>query len=74
VAHRAVLEASGALAERRSGQQLHWMWSLVEDRLMLGLRSHAGVRELLPELEARVRDGSLPPTLAALRILDRFTG
>jgi LAO/AO transport system kinase len=72
VAHHAQLAGSGALAARRSEQQLRWMWSLVEDRLMSDLRADPGVRALLPELEAAVRSGEVPPTLAALRLFDRF--
>lgn len=74
VRHRDVLEADGALAERRREQQLRWMWSMVEDRLMTGLRAHDGVRALLPELESAVRDGRMPPTQAALRILAEHAG
>jgi len=70
VQHRDILQAAGALAQRRNDQQLRWMWAMVEDRLMTDLRTHDGVRALLPELEAQVRDGRVPPTQAALRILD----
>ena len=70
IEHRGILETAGALASRRRDQQLRWMWAMVEDRLMTDLRTHAGVQALLPELEADVRDGRVPPTLAALRILD----
>ncbi len=68
--HRETLTQAGALAERRREQQLRWMWSLVEERLMLDLRGDEGVRDLLPALEADVREGRVPPTLAALRLLE----
>ena len=70
--HRRKLSASGELAEKRSNQQVDWMWSTVDDRLLTALRGHSAVRSLLPGLEVDVRDGRLPPTLAADRILDAF--
>jgi len=70
--HRRKLSASGELAEKRSNQQVDWMWSTVDDRLLTALRGHSAVRSLLPGLEADVRDGRLTPTLAADRILDAF--
>jgi len=70
--HRAALEASGELKDLRQRQQLRWMWSMVEDRLMVALRGHPGVRALLPELEGQVRLGTLTPTTAARRILDLY--
>ena len=70
--HRRKLSASGELAEKRSNQQVEWMWSTVDDRLLTALRGHSAVRSLLPALEADVRDGRLTPTLAADRILDAF--
>ena len=67
--HRETLEADGTRVRRRREQQLRWMWSMVEDRLMDDLRTHPAVRALLPDLEAAVREGRMPPTQAALHIL-----
>lgn len=68
--HRDTLDAAGVLEARRRDQQLRWMWSLVGDRLMEDLRTAPGVTALLPTLEADVREGRVPPTLAALRLLE----
>jgi len=68
--HRAVLERSGDLQARRREQQLRWMWSLVEESLLQALRDDPAVAARLPELEAAVRDGRLPPTRAARELLD----
>ncbi len=68
--HREVMTANGELESRRRDQQLRWMWSLVEDRLLLALREDPVVAELLPGLEADVRDGRVPATEAALRLLE----
>jgi LAO/AO transport system kinase len=70
--HRALLDAGGRLAAKRRDQQVHWTWSMVRDDLLGRLHAHPDVRRLAPDLEQRVRDGSLTPTLAAERILDAF--
>jgi LAO/AO transport system kinase len=68
--HRETLDATGELARKRAGQQVDWMWAMVRDRLLDRLRTDAGVRERLPELEREVRAGELTPTLAAETVLD----
>ncbi|THA71479.1 methylmalonyl Co-A mutase-associated GTPase MeaB [Streptomyces sp. A0958] len=72
--HRTLLESTGRLARKRSEQQVDWTWTMVRDELLESLRGHAGVRALAPELEQRVREGTLPATLAAEQILDVFRG
>jgi LAO/AO transport system kinase len=70
--HRQKLSESGELDQKRSDQQLRWMWSMLEDRLLMQLRAHPGVRKLLPRLEAEVLEGRLTPTLAVERVLAEF--
>jgi LAO/AO transport system kinase len=70
--HRARLEATGERAAKRRRQQVQWLRSMLEDRLMQALRQHPGVRALLPELERAVADDRLTPTLAVDRILAAF--
>ncbi|MET7504952.1 methylmalonyl Co-A mutase-associated GTPase MeaB [Streptomyces microflavus] len=72
--HRRVLESSGRLAAKRRDQQVEWTWTMVRDELLDSLRSHSGVRKLAPELEQRVREGTLTATLAAEEILHVFRG
>ncbi len=45
---------------------------MVQDRLLTALREHPVVRELAPELERAVLDGTLTPAVAAERILRAF--
>ncbi|WP_131742762.1 methylmalonyl Co-A mutase-associated GTPase MeaB [Actinomadura roseirufa] len=73
VEHQDGLRASGELEARRRRQQVGWTWAMVRDRLLAELRAHPAVRELAPDLEQRVADGSLPPALAADRILAAFS-
>ncbi|XMN10846.1 methylmalonyl Co-A mutase-associated GTPase MeaB [Streptomyces griseobrunneus] len=72
--HRTVLESTGRLAAKRRDQQVDWTWTMVRDELLDSLRSHPGVRKLAPELEQRVREGTLTATLAAEEILHVFRG
>ncbi|WP_228995257.1 methylmalonyl Co-A mutase-associated GTPase MeaB [Streptomyces sp. DH8] len=72
--HRAVLDSTGRLAAKRRDQQVDWTWSMVRDELLESLRSHPAVRKLAPELEQRVREGTLTATLAAEEILGVFRG
>ncbi len=70
--HRAKLTESGEWAQRRSRQQVDWMWSTVDERLTNDLHSNANVRALRSTLENEVRAGRLTPTLAADRLLAAF--
>lgn len=72
VEHQDRLEAAGELTERRRRQQVHWMWTMVNDQLRAKLRAHPEVRELTGELERAVLEGELTPALGADRILSAF--
>jgi LAO/AO transport system kinase len=72
LAHRDALAGDGRLAEKRRAQQVEWTWRMVTDELLASLREHPAVRELTPEVEGAVRAGTLPPSLAARRLLDAF--
>jgi LAO/AO transport system kinase len=64
VEHRRRFLASGEFAQKRRNQQKKWMWTMLEARLFARLRSDPQVRALLPQLERKVADGELSPTLA----------
>ncbi|MER5531692.1 methylmalonyl Co-A mutase-associated GTPase MeaB [Streptomyces sp. NPDC002677] len=70
--HRALLDSTGRLAEKRREQQVGWTWSMVRDELLGRLSAHPAVRAAAPDLERQVRDGTLTATLAAERILKAF--
>ncbi len=73
-AHRSILEKSDALSRKRSRQQLNWMWSLVQERLMASFKSSPSVVRDLPDMESRVAGGQKTPTWAATELLARFAG
>ncbi|PPQ38913.1 methylmalonyl-CoA mutase metallochaperone MeaB [Rhodoblastus acidophilus] len=64
VEHRRRFEASGEFAQKRRAQQVKWMWTMLEDRIYGRLRRDPQVKARLPELERRVAEGALSPTLA----------
>ncbi|GAA1863158.1 methylmalonyl Co-A mutase-associated GTPase MeaB [Actinomadura bangladeshensis] len=73
VGHQDRLRDSGELEARRRRQQVGWTWAMVHDRLLTELHAHPAVRNLAPELEREVADGTLTPALAADRILAAFS-
>lgn len=64
VDHRDKTEASGEFAERRSDQQVKWMWAMLEERMRARLRTDPAVKARLPQIEKAVAAGALAPTLA----------
>src|SRR6478735_7397574 len=68
--HRKAMNASGEFAARRREQQVKWMWSMLEQRMLSRLRSEASVRTKVRKIEAEVADGHLTPALAAEKILE----
>ncbi|MBU9764965.1 methylmalonyl Co-A mutase-associated GTPase MeaB [Mycobacterium sp. TNTM28] len=67
--HRDVLTEAGEFEARRRAQQVDWTWSMVRDAVLDRVLSHPGVRSIRDEVERRVREGELTPTLAAQEIL-----
>jgi LAO/AO transport system kinase len=73
-AYYRVISDSGELAGNRAGQQVRWMWSMVEDRLRDRLQSSPSVDGLAGQLEKQVAAGQLAPAAAADQILAAFDG
>ncbi len=70
--HRRLLSDAGELARRREEQNVRWMWSMLDDRLIDGLRSHPTIKSLLPEMETRVRLGQTTPVSAVDKLIEVF--
>jgi LAO/AO transport system kinase len=68
--HRTAMNASGEFAVRRQQQQVKWMWSMLEQRMMARLRADASVRSKVKRIEAEVASGRVSPALAAEQIAD----
>jgi LAO/AO transport system kinase len=70
--HRSTLERTGALAEKRNEQQVRWMWTSVEERLVGHLRADPVVRSMTPTVTAALRAGTTTPTSAATALLEAY--
>jgi len=68
--HRSRLTETGELQEKRRSQAVDWMWAVVEEGLREQFYAHAGVRESLPDVVAKVSRGELAPGAAARVLLD----
>ena len=66
--HRKAMNASGDFAARRREQQVKWMWSMLEQRMMSRLRADPEIRAKVKKIEAEVANGHITASLAAERI------
>jgi LAO/AO transport system kinase len=62
--HREQLTESGELGARRRAQQIKWMWAMLEDRMLVQLKSDPALKAKLPRIEAAVAEGRMTPALA----------
>src|SRR5438309_7563946 len=68
--HRTAMNASGEFLARRREQQVKWMWSMLEQRMMARLRADPAIRAKVKKTEAEVADGRVTPALAAEQIAE----
>src|SRR6202140_4319292 len=68
--HRTAMNTSGEFAERRRQQQVKWMWSMLERRMMGRLRSDPSIRAKVKKTETEVVDGRITPAVAAEQIAE----
>ena len=68
--HRTAMNASGEFAARRREQQVKWMWSMLEGRMMARLRADAAIRAKVKKTEAEVAGGRMTPSVAAEHIAE----
>ena len=66
--NRERMTKTGEHAALRREQQVKWMWSMLEERVLGRLKSDPGLRARLPQIEAAVADGRLAATLAVAEI------
>ncbi len=67
--HRQIMTNSGEFDEKRQNQQVRWMWSLLEDSLMMRLHDHPDAEAAFKAAERDVRDGVVTAARAAERLL-----
>ena len=69
---RSAMQDNGAWDAKRRKQQIRWMWTMVDDRLMTKVKTDPKVKTLIQDLEKEVGGGKLTPTLAVDKILAAF--
>lgn len=62
-------QQSGVFDARRRQQNREWLHTLVEEQLRTFFFNHPAVKDVLPEIEAAVMNGTLPATSAARDLL-----
>ncbi len=68
VRHRDTLTRTGEFVARRRDQQVQWMWAMLEERLMLSLKTNPAIKNRLLALEAGVAAGDVAASLAVEEI------
>ena len=66
--HRTAMNASGDFPQRRREQQVKWMWTILEQRLMARLRADPAIRASVKLTEREVAEGRIAPAVAAEQI------
>ena len=69
---KATISKDGRLQEQRAQQAKAWMWSEMAESLVVDLKADTRIKQMMPELESAVLDGSLPATVAAQRMIDTY--
>jgi LAO/AO transport system kinase len=69
LSHRQKMTATSEFTARRREQQVKWMWTMLEERLLARLHSDPAVKAALRQAEAAVAAGRLTPTLAVEQIV-----
>ncbi|MFT7267735.1 MAG: LAO/AO transport system kinase [Porticoccus sp.] len=72
IEYRNLLEHAGEISSRRTAQSCAWMWSETADELLTELKENKSVMALAEDLEREVKEGLLPPTVAAKRLIQTF--
>ncbi|MCP4417307.1 MAG: methylmalonyl Co-A mutase-associated GTPase MeaB [Chloroflexi bacterium] len=66
------MTASGMLQAQREVQMRQWLHAVIKEKLQRDFYGQAAVQAALPQVETAVCQGTLPPTAAALKILQIY--
>ena len=67
--HRELLITSGEFEEKRKRQRVRWMWSMIQDRLLLEIKKNNALQEIARTLEYQVMEDQITPGLAASKVV-----
>jgi LAO/AO transport system kinase len=67
--HRELFKTSGEFDEKRKQQRVRWMWSMIQDRLLLEIEQNKSLQNIARALEAQVMEDQITPGLAASKVV-----
>ncbi len=67
--HRDKFKGTGEFDQRRKGQSLDWMWTLVEEGLKQRFKNNEKIKEQIPLVSLQVENEKISPTAAAGALL-----
>ncbi len=70
--HRKRLTASGELDIKRKKQALDWMWTILEEGLLIRFKQDERIKNKLSKMIGAVETGNMAPTAAAMELLSLF--
>ena len=70
--YQTALSEAGEIEHNRANQAKAWMWSEITDELVDDLKSDPDVKARVKQLEKKVTDGKLSPTVAAQQLIATF--
>ena len=70
VKHNKIIKASGELHTKRQNQAVSWLWNMIEDGIKKHFINLPEVKKIIPEIEQKVKNAQVTPTIAAKKILD----
>ncbi len=65
---------SGELSLQRNHQALNWLWIEARELLLATLKENRSARERIDQVEARVKNGEIPPSRGARILVSAFLG
>ena len=66
------IKECGTYKHRRKSQMLEWLHAMIKERLESLFYHNPEIRKQLPKIEREVKEGTLPPTKAAMQLLQIF--
>ena len=70
--YQTTLSETGEIEHNRANQAKAWMWSEIKDELVDDMKSDPDVKGRVKQLEKKVTDGKLSPTVAAQQLIATF--
>ena len=70
--YQTTLSETGEIEHNRANQAKAWMWSEIKDELVDNMKSDPDVKGRVKQLEKKVTDGKLSPTVAAQQLIATF--